>query len=496
MAWWIAALVWPSLAAAETYRVGPGETITQLTDLPALAPGDIVEVMGGATYDGDVVFDFEWDGTEAMPIIVRGIPDAGGARPVIMGGTNTIEVQGDHYVFENLDITGGSFRCFFHHGHAITIRDTVVHHCPQHGILGADSDSGSLTLLRVEVHSSGEGDRNHQIYMATDETAHPGSVFRMEDCWIHDGTGGNNVKSRAERNEIYYNWIEGAFYHQLELIGPDGQDEDLAREDSDIVGNVFVKSGENAEFAVVRFGGDGTGQTNGRYRFVSNTVLVAPGSGSAVFRLFDGLESVEMHNNVFFMQGGGGVNLLREAEAAWASGSRLVGGSNNWVSNGSMNVPPEWTDTIMGDDPGFTDVAMLDLRPVMTSPLVDQGMSDPMTLAMAPFPSPLGTPARSPAHGVGSVARSVVGALDLGAYEFGTESPLTDGGFPPRDAGSTNRDGGSTGRDAGARRDGSTAASTDEGCDCNASSPSALAPLALLVAFALRRRLPIRSRRA
>jgi hypothetical protein len=168
------------------------------------------------------------------------------------------------------------------------------------------------------------------------------------------------------------------------------------------------------------------------------------------------------------MRGGGGVNLLREAEAAWVGG-RLVGGSNNWVSNDSMNVPPEWTDTIMGDDPGFTDVAMLDLRPTMTSPLVDQGMADPMTLAAAPFPSPLGAPMRSPAHGVGSVARPVVGALDLGAYEFGTESPLTDGGFPARDAGSTNRDGGSTGRDASVGRDGSTASTTDEGCDCNTS---------------------------
>jgi len=37
---------------------------------------------------------------------------------------------------------------------------------------------------------------------------------------VHDGNGGNGVKSRAERNEIYYNWIEGSLYHELELIGP------------------------------------------------------------------------------------------------------------------------------------------------------------------------------------------------------------------------------------------------------------------------------------
>ena len=36
----------------------------------------------------------------------------------------------------------------------------------------------------------------------------------------------------------------------------------------------------------VRFGGDATGQSNGRYRFVHNTVVLAAGS-AGVFRLFD-----------------------------------------------------------------------------------------------------------------------------------------------------------------------------------------------------------------
>ena len=69
----------------------------------------------------------------------------------------------------------------------ITIRDSVVHDCPAQGILGADNDSGSLTLERVEVHHCGGGSFDHQIYMATDEVVHPGSVFRMQFCWLHDG---------------------------------------------------------------------------------------------------------------------------------------------------------------------------------------------------------------------------------------------------------------------------------------------------------------------
>ncbi len=481
-------LVLPLQAHAATYRVGPGETFRELTELTALGPGDIVEVIGGATYAGDVIFAFEWDGTESMPITIRGIPDANGARPLITGGFNTLEFQGDHYVVENLEVTGGSFRCIYHHAHGITIRDTLVHDCPAHGILGADSDSGSLTLERVEVHHCGNGDSQHQIYMATDESAHPGSVFRMQFCFIHDANGGNNVKSRAERNEIYYNWIEGAYYHELELIGPDGAEETLAREDSDVVGNVLLKRGSNEAFPVVRFGGDATGQTWGRYRFVANTVIVAPASTSAVFRLFDGLESVEMHDNVFAMRGGGAVNLLREVEAEWATGSRIVGGSNNWVATDSTNVPPEWTGTITGADPGLVqidDLATMDPRPAsMSSPVVDQGIFDPPTLGSAPFPTPLLRPLFSPLHGVGGVARAEVGALDLGAYEYGTAPIGVDGGPSARvDAGPNGRDGGSI--DGGGEM-------IRGGCGCHTSSRASygwsIAAFSLVLIARLRRR--------
>ena len=41
------------------------------------------------------------------------------------------------------------------------------------------------------------------------------------------------------------------------------------------------------------------------YDDVYHTVIVAPGSDAAGFRLFDGLESVEMHGNVFVRRGRG-----------------------------------------------------------------------------------------------------------------------------------------------------------------------------------------------
>jgi hypothetical protein len=422
-----------------------------------LQPGDVVELDGNATYPGGVTFSR--DGTAAAPIIVRGLK-ASGKRPILAGGANTIEAAGDHYVFEGLEITGGSARCFYHHADQITLRDSVVRDCSEHGVLGADEDSGSLYLEHCEVYRCGNGTQRHQIYIATDESAHPGSVFRMDHCFVHDATGGNNVKTRAERNEIRYNWIEGALYHELELIGPDGQDPSLAREDSDVVGNVFFKRNQ---FFVVRVGGDGTGETHGRYRFVNNTIIVQPG-GSAVFRVFDGIEALEAHNNVFASADGGPVNMLREAEAAWSSG-RVVGGSNNSVPPGSLAVPPEWVGTQVVSNPGFQNLAASDVRLVASSPLVDAGVATTSSCPGHPFPSPLARPQFVPALGGVSATddgleRPNDGTPDIGAYEVGGSPGGTGGSGGSGGSGSAGTGGtaGSTGGTAGST--GGTAGST------------------------------------
>lgn len=409
------ALLAASPALAATYRVGPGKPYASLDDVaPLLAPGDVVEVQGGATYAGNVAFDNP--GTAAKKITIRGV-QVGGRRPVLQGGSNTVAFNGDHYVFEGFEVTGGAKVCLFHHADDITVRDTVVHDCDGHGILGADEDSGSLTLDYVEVYGCGSGETRHQVYVATDEYTHPGSVFRMQHCFVHHGNGGNNVKSRAERNEVYYNWIEGAAYHEIELIGPDGQDPELAREDSDVVGNVFVKTGD---WNVARVGGDGTGETFGRYRFVNNTFLLTP-DARAVFNMFDGVESVEMHNNVFARMGGGAVKIYRDSEASWAEGRAIIAGSGNWVPSGSEAVPAQWTATRSGADPRFVNLDALDLRPASNSPLVNAGLA-PASPSGHAFPRALGAPQFAPPPGEAedrgdALARHAVGAIDIGAFE-------------------------------------------------------------------------------
>jgi hypothetical protein len=414
-----AELVDTSSEAITTYQVGPGKPYANLQAVAGLLkPGDVVQVQGGTSYAGGVRLSKA--GTATSKIKIVGVR-VNGARPVLSGGTNSIEFAGNHYIFEGFEVTGGTSRCVYHHAHDITVRDTVIHDCPSHGLLGADSGSGSLTLEYSEVYRTGSGDTRHQIYMATDETAYPGAVFRMQHTYVHDGNGGNNEKSRAERNELYYNWIEGAYYHEVELIGPDGQSESLKREDSDVVGNVLYQGYTTRSHYAIRIGGDGTGQTYGRYRFLNNTVVMGNASTSAVFRAFDGIESVEMNNNALYRQGGGAVTVLNDSSAKWRAG-RQVAGRNNWVTSGSSSIPSTWSSTKLGSNPGFVNVAGRDLSSSSTSPLRDMGTSTPAGVPGYPFPSPLAAAAFEPPRHLlpplgGAVARVNVGVVDIGAYE-------------------------------------------------------------------------------
>lgn len=394
--------------AEATYVVAPGSIYPDLRSVAKLLkPGDIVDVRGNATYSGGV--RLEKHGEADKPITIRGVI-VDGKRPVFQGSNDTIEARGDNYIFEDLELTGATNRCFFHHAHNITVRRLFIHDC-KNGLLGADDDSGSLLLEHSEFARSGEGQSHHQIYMATDERAHPGSVFRMQHCYIHDGAGGNNVKTRAERNEIRYNWIEGALFHELEMIGPDGADPKLAREDSEVLGNVFFKT---TAWYGLRVGGDKEGgQTGGRYRILFNTFVLA--DSKAAVRAHFSVESVELYNNAIYRTGGG-ASVLHDDDAKWVDGVS-VEGSNNWLVAGSTSFP-SLKNTVTGKEIGFVNLAERDLRPRKGSPLIGAALPSPPDHAKHPFPRPTNVPEFEPSPAIGPPrARKPATRPSIGAFE-------------------------------------------------------------------------------
>jgi hypothetical protein len=381
--------------AVTTYAVGPTRTYKTLQDIVGvLQPGDTVNVDYSATpYPAGVIFTVA--GTASNPITIHGVPDASGRRPVIKsainaaGQPNVVHIKyADYYVLENLEIDGsagqgngwdgtlGTFRCIFHQGGGIKLRNLYVHDCPAHGIASADDGSGSLTLEYSEIARSGGLDTHHPLYIETDPFAYPGAVFRMQYTYVHDGTGGNLLKSRAERNEIYYNWIQQSAYHDVELIGLDSSDAPPRPMNSDVVGNVIEQPAIGIiDTTAVRIGHDwvessGLPGSHGRYRFVANTFLMPAGTTAAVMKAEGALESLEVHDNVFYSPSTPLTILVDNAgdPAQWTT-DRAVSGSNNWIVTGS-STPPEWTTTFSGTAPGF--VATNDFHLAPSSPLINQ----------------------------------------------------------------------------------------------------------------------------
>lgn len=441
----------PLGAGAATYTVGPPGTGVQYdhSQLSAvfssrnLAPGDIIEVRGSATYNGGVVVGSDDGGTASNPVVIRWSRTPGTTRPLLQGGAHTIKfAQSDHVVFDGFEVTGGTSTCVFNEAHDVTVRDALIHDCPAHGILGADDNSGSFTLEYSEIYNAGEGTQKHPIYMTSDQVVHPGAIFRMQFNYIHNGLGGNLLKSRHERNEIYYNWFEGAKYQEIELIGPDCVEQPnaptwtraLKREDSDLVGNVIVHTSTSWSNAI-RLGGDLNGASDGYVRLVNNTILFdRPGSVNAVYVQL-GLGSLEMHNNVIYQPNTSAAPaIVKENTSAetpecapfvtqpWSNG-RQVFGSNNWVETTATSVPPEWTQTTKAADPNLENIAQRRLRPITGSGLIDEGTNTPPAPPAFPFPGPLAIPQFDPPQHAklavfSEVPRAVQGgAIDIGAYE-------------------------------------------------------------------------------
>jgi hypothetical protein len=384
----------------------------------SLRPGDVLDIAAGS--HAAVVFSTA--GRPDAPIIVRGVADAQGRRPVIQGAISntTVLLDGaDHLVLDNLEVTNGGAStgaCVRNVAHRVTLQRVKVHGCANHGILGAD-DGGSLTLDRVEVSTSGcspsrgmacdGGNEKHPVYVATHPRLHPHATLRIIDSVFRDNRAGETIKGRAQRVEIRGNRIEssGNGFRALGLYGYDGETASLDDPiHHDIVGNLLIA--RDQAVSVARFGGDGTGNTHGRTRFVGNTVLVDARVASTrpLIQLSFVLEAFIAHNNIFSVVAGSDPRapvpalntlVLETSNLQWADARkpkllmthnhapqastllRLEGGASHGYDNlpaaGSGRVLQDW---VRADTPGFVadlNFEQGDWRLRADSPLLGRG---------------------------------------------------------------------------------------------------------------------------
>jgi MYXO-CTERM domain-containing protein len=312
---------------------------------------------------------------------------------------------------------------------------------------------------------------------------------------IHDSNGGQNVKLRSGYAVLLYNRIENAGNYEIDLI-QNPPTTDAPNSNAVLIGNTVLRpatSGNNSQ--VILFGSDNGGVTgrNGNLYAVNNTFILANASN----RLFHALapapgSQIFLTNNIITATVSG------TALAIDATTAGLIQGTNNWI-NSDVTASGNLLGTVTGTDPGF--VSATDFHLTAASAARDIGAANPSYVDNSGA-TQSAVPTLEFAAPQGTSSRPFDCTLDDGAYEYDTGvscdggTTVPDSGSPGSDGGAPSPDGGSTRPDAGGGSpDGGSSGSPDggggtakAGCSCNGADGVAMALMAAVGAFALRRR--------
>ncbi|RME27581.1 MAG: polysaccharide-degrading enzyme [Deltaproteobacteria bacterium] len=485
---------------AAEYRVGPGQALSELDEVPweSLAPGDLVEVYWRPEpYRSKIIIAVQ--ATQQHPFTLRGVPGPNGELPVIdgrdattrsgvnfwneargllkIGGSNNPDCDPPACIpswitVENLDLrsarppyrfTGrngqtdyaeNAASVYVEVGQHIVIRNCRLHDSGNGLFIGVYQ--GNTQDILVEGNHIYDNGIEGSIYEHNSYTSARGIVFQFNHYGpLRAGCLGNNLKDRSAGLVVRYNWIENG-NRQLDLV--DGEDSpavpnDPAYRSTFVYGNILVEAEGEGNSQIVHYGGD-SGDTSiyrkGTLYFYHNTVISTRTSNTTLFRLSTNDEHLDARNNVFWARAGGQYLALLAG-----SGQAFV--SHNWFNQGwrdshgglSGTITDDGTN-IAGADPGFVNAASQDFTLAAGSDAIDAG--GPLAGAAAAYPVEF----EYIKHQQG-VARPRTGAADLGAFEFCPGCTETDGGTGETDGGAV-EDGGwvdeSPGADEGSAGDG------------------------------------------
>ena len=372
-------------ADAATRSVGPGKTYaTPCAAFAGAAAGDIVEIDGAATYTGDVC------GIYTSNLTIRGV----NGRPKINAngsnamGKGTWVVIGNDVVIENVemygaavpDLNGAALRL---EGNNFTLRGSFLHD-NENGILGGITATSNILIENTEFGHNGHGDgRSHNLYIGNVASL----TFRYN--YSHDANVGHNLKSRAQLNTITYNRFSSTPPGQTGTTasGQPSYEIDLPNAGTAyVIGNVIEQPSINQNPSMLAFGEEGATNVSQDLYVVNNTFLNDDSSrGTFIFAGSGVTVPVLMQNNIFAGVG----NVITQVNAIDKTNYRTL-------------------------SPAFVDRAGYNLTPAPGSPVIDAGSTVGQANGLSLAPT------LQYQHPAGKIARPVVGAIDIGAYESGT----------------------------------------------------------------------------
>jgi hypothetical protein len=440
--------VWSEADFATVYDVGPGQTYEDPSAVPweSLTAGSLVRIHWRAEpYRDKWVINSV--GTEAMPIVVTGVPEDG-QLPVISGdGAKTrpelsywneprglIKIGGADQpagddaawiYIENLDLrdassandftdAGGSNTAYADNAAALYVE--WGSHLSFRGNEVSGSGNGIFTGsqssdVQVQcnyVHDNGVPD---SIYEHNSYTESERITFEFNHYGPPCPTcPGNNLKDRSAGTVIRYNWIE-AGNRQLDLVESD-HDELVALPEYGetwVYGNILVEPDGAGNSQILHYGGDGGDESyyrKGTLHLYANTVVSTRNGNTTWMRLSTNEESCDARDNVVYVIAGG-------STLAMTGGTGQLELRNNWLVEGWVDSHDPLTGSVVdgggnvvGSDPGFADFDNQAFGPAPGSPLV--GGAGPLADG-APPPAWMYVK-----HQAGAVRSAI---LDIGAYQ-------------------------------------------------------------------------------
>jgi hypothetical protein len=371
------------ILGAATLQVGPGQTYAKpCAAIAVAAAGDTILIDAAGSYAGDVCYWF------TNNLTLRGINgrphiDAAGKNA---GGKGIWVIAGDNNVVENIEFSGATVP----DGNGAGIRfesfNVVIRHCYFHnnqdGILTDNPGTGDVLVEYSEFANNGSGDgKTHNIYIGDMGT------FTLRFSYSHNANKGHLVKSRAAENHILYNRLTsetGTTSYELDI--PNGG---LTY----VIGNLIEQGANDANFNMLAYLEEGLNAHNPDHElFVSNNTFVNDkAAGTFLFISANDTTPAVIQNNIF--KGAGTINAQ----------------TNSISSNNLINV-----------NPLFVNQTAYNYHLLTGSPAINAGMA-PGTGAGQSLSADYDY-----VHPECGESRTAVGAVDIGAYEFGNIGvPLT-----------------------------------------------------------------------
>lgn len=367
-------------ASAATLSVGPGKTYASPCKAFAVAKsGDVVEITGNTTYSGDVC------GIAASNLTIRGVngrpkinangKNAMGKGIWVVSGSNVTVDNVEMYGAKVADKNGAALRL---EGTGFTLRNAFLHD-NENGILTGANTASNILIEYSEFGHNGYGDGySHNLYIGN-----VGSLtFRYN--YSHDANIGHNLKSRARVNTIVYNRFSSGVAGST-AIGKPSYEIDLPNAGTSyVIGNVIQQPASHSNPTMLAYGEEGASNPGKDLYVVNNTFLNDDSSRGTFVQIGSGVTTAALlQNNIF----GGTGTLSTQTSAVQKTNYRSV-------------------------SPGFVSRSAWDLRPLANALVTNAGS--------VPGNSSAGVSLKAVAqykHTASGVARPVLGAFDIGAYE-------------------------------------------------------------------------------